>query len=362
MAGSFQRARAQSVPAEARPAADNVGEYERVIPPEQVRYLRSQLARKHHDYRRAAAYLDTLLAGDNEFYGNPRYRYERGILRIDHLNDRAGGCQDLRWVYNHDTASTAPTHPRWRHCPLPARKAPVGTAEWAAHRAAFLDSVARAAALCQAGHGDRGLPIFARLLATAEAGAYAPLIEYYQLPGHPRRAYPRLQQPNLLLVVRDARSLAYESLHDYPHAVADLDTLIQDSDHNLEQNTGWFCRRGVLLADFVHDQQHACDDLEECWRRGGSPTTPHRRPALAWLQHPGDNARLSYPAHRAAVLPVWQPDCDHQPRRLFRSGPRAWAGVGPAIPEEGQTRGLINFTRSPAPYTPASPSLRAAAG
>ena len=50
-------------------------------------------------------------------------------------------------------------------------------------------------------------------------------------------------------------------------------------DHNVSRATPlrlverqeWHCRRGVLLADFVHDQARACADLAECRRRGGTP-------------------------------------------------------------------------------------------
>jgi tetratricopeptide (TPR) repeat protein len=250
--------------------AGRVGEYARVPPPvNQLRYLRSQLARQHHDYRRAVAYLDTLLP-DN-YGGDPRHRYERGLLRLDHLNDRAGGCEDLRWVYDHDTASTGPTDPRWRGCPLPARKVPVGNTETAAHRAAFLDSVARATALCRAGRGDIGLPIFNRLLAVGAAGTYAPEVQYFHITGQLMHSTPRLAYSDLNALVRDARARAYEALRDYPGAVADLDTLIQYFDNTSRQNADWHCRRGVLLADFLHNQTQACADLAECRRRGGTP-------------------------------------------------------------------------------------------
>ena len=247
--------------------AGRTGPYVRLTLGTFTSYARSQLATQRGHYRRAVAYLDTLLP--NAYSGNPRYRYERGIIRIDHLNDRTGGCEDLRWVYDHDTTTVSVQHPRWRGCPLPERKIPVGKAELDAHQAAFRDSLAWATTLWQGGRREQAAQVFDRLLASGAAGAYAPYLERHAVTG---QLYPRLERFFLRKELYQSRLALQEASGDYVGALADLNALLIDDNFGHKENYEWFCRRGALLADHFPDKrEQACYDLNVCKRWDGLP-------------------------------------------------------------------------------------------
>ncbi|OON70224.1 hypothetical protein B0919_05675 [Hymenobacter sp. CRA2] len=252
-------------------AAGQVGPYVRVPPldegPVNLTYLRSEVARRRGQYARARAYLDTLLALPNPA---PLHRYALGILKIDHLNDRAGGCEDLRWVYTHDTTSTAPTHPRWRGCPMPAYRVAATPAELGAYATAYMDSVNHARELTNSGQMAQAVQILSRLLHARVAGAYIqhPLAGYSSSPYPPDNPYH-----NLRAATFTARAQAYVQQQEYRRAVADLDTLIEQHHWSRTLTTEAYCQRGRYRLDYLHDER-GCDDLYRCFERQGQPVGP----------------------------------------------------------------------------------------
>ena len=298
------------------------------------RLLRSELAQQRGDYRRAALYLDTLLSGSD---ARPAYQYTRGILRIDHLGDQEGGCQDLRWVYDHDSTRTTPAHPRWRGCPLPAHKPPVGMDETKAHVAAYQDSLTRAEVLRLAGQPAQAVQLLSRLIQTGAAGNYAPLIDHYTLPGGVRRSQPHFDNWWVRARARNARSLAYHDLKDYANELAELDTLIQNHDYG-QGDRDWFCRRAALRTTYAPDQNGACDDLATCARRGGTPIGPH-----PWrgCGHSGQLARREL--NRAGLVPTLFTNLNYVTPRFgyLRQGRARGAEIGLQWSEEGEP--LANY-------------------
>ncbi len=151
----------------------------------------------------------------------------------------------------------------WGQAPGSLHRRPANNQELTAYLHAYMDSVKWAGELRQTQQAARAVGIMSRLLETKAAGPLTPprpvgrptpyesTDGFSQYPMHARRE----------------RSLAYEAMGDYARAVADLDTLIlyyPGSDY-------WQCRRGLLLAEHLHDLARACPDLDECQRRWHQP-------------------------------------------------------------------------------------------
>ena len=314
-------------------AAGQAGPWRRVRPdvegPDNLAYQFSQLARQRGDYARARTLLEELLAQPSP---QPLHRYALGTLKIDYLGDREGGCQDLRWVYEHDTTRTPPTHPRWRGCALPRFRRPVSYEEIAAYQRAFQDSVARAVALSAAGQPARSVAALSRLIRRREAGNFAqPEADLAASPHFSRASYAQLLAP-----AYQARSQAWEQQQQYARAIADLDTIILRYPQT-PTLTAAYCRRGQLRADFLHDPDGACADLYECFRRGGQPTGP-----AAWrgCPQPHWQRQSARQNTRYATPVVWQAGLLRQGQltgvqagRLFANDDKMAADLiyGPAV-------------------------------
>lgn len=318
--------------------------------PQQVYQRRAELRRARHDWRGAEADLTAAiryarLAEPNDPRLGSTYQhvlvaflrethYDRAQLRLDHLGNRPGGCADLATAYQYDTVRAS--SPRWRGCPMPRCKFPVGIAERQAYGRALLDSLSRAEQLLTAGQPAAARHLLTTMLNTGAAGGYAPDFR------------PRIGQPASIAVgnnwdlrAREIRSRASQALGEYARAVADLDTLIQYHGKGIPD---YYCYRGVLRADYLHDQDGACRDLNQCYSRGRS--VPGRRPTRGCdiaAQHLGARLGRSSVAHLfdGAQYPVWQGGFVRQGRltgiqagRLFANddeiGNTEWIG-GPAV-------------------------------
>ncbi|MFD2717131.1 hypothetical protein ACFST9_00290 [Hymenobacter monticola] len=223
----------------------------------QVAALLSEAARQRSDYARALAYLDTLAALPSP---RPADRYQRGVLLLDDLHDPAGGCDELRWVYDHDTARTAPTHPRWRGCRLPRYKLPVGEDELSEYYRAYQDSLTRAHALSAA----PALRLLTRLLNTHAAGRYA--LRPADTTAQARRSFQQNAQ-RLLTDTRQLRSEIYAHERDYARARADLDTLIRDYPYHLnnpnnQATLAAYRQRADFRTNYLHDARGGRADLK----------------------------------------------------------------------------------------------------
>lgn len=227
----------------------------RLVPvePLNVPYLRSELARRRGQYAQARAYLDTLLA---ERHPQPLHRYALGTLKIDHLGDRAGGCADLRWAFEHNP-DTASWHPDWRGCSMPRYQVPQGR-DVDTYQHAYRDSLSRAAQLLAAGQAAAAERLLTPLIDTRQAGGFAAP----SLPLAPLDITYRLLPIQLRQQARDTRARAYVALADYPRAVAELDTLILYFAY--VPNVDYHCRRATLKADYLHDRAGSCADFAVC--------------------------------------------------------------------------------------------------
>lgn len=279
-------------------------------PEKNLALLESYLLRKQGNLRRATEIVDSLA---DDAPGITLFRYERGILRIDYEKNRTKGCDDLRWVYDHDSSRTGRAHPRWRGCPLPRYKVPIGPVETSAYERAFRDSLNLANQLLNKNAPAPALRLLNQLLTTAVAGRYAPASPP-RAGASPQAALP---SPDLQRLAHNTRARAYLDLARYSQAEAELDTLIRNFD---TAQSDFYCRRGELRADFLNNQTGACEDLTRCrdrqQRPNGTPT---------WRKCDLAPYKPAYPAHQSLISealeaaylsdfhPVWQVG-------LFRQG------------------------------------------
>ena len=199
----------------------------------QAAYAGRALARTNRgDFRGAEADLDQVLryapvapAGPDArayAYDSPplvRLRdtyYARATLRFDYLNNRAGGCADLGAAYQLDTVRAS--HPKWRGCPLPATRRPVGRNFEPTLRAGSKD-ISRVLEYLDAGEPSLAAPLLAQLR-QGRVGAYTgvPLLDVSLVPNsHPERG----------LAMLSARLDRQQGR--YAHARATLDSLIANT-------------------------------------------------------------------------------------------------------------------------------------
>ncbi|MDO7847719.1 hypothetical protein Q5H92_15220 [Hymenobacter sp. M29] len=240
-------------------------------------YLRSELARQSGQYAEARALLESLVALP---LPQPLHYYALGTLKIDHFQDRDGGCADLRWAYAHNP-DTLGWRPDWRGCALPRR--PVTPADVLTYRAAYADSLKQADIYLTGKQFLRAERLLTRLLTIRAAARFVAPAAPLNRPTT-NAALTRADQ----ITTRDYRSRAYEGLADYARAAADLDTLI-DNVFYAGGSGRYHCRRGVLRADYLHDREGACADFARCYetRRYADFQAPPGRPQWRNCSLPG---------------------------------------------------------------------------
>ncbi|MFD2717593.1 hypothetical protein ACFST9_02630 [Hymenobacter monticola] len=253
--------------------------YKSPVPLLNTTYLRSELALRRGQYAEARTLLESLVAQQQP---QPLHYYALGTLKIDHFQDRDGGCADLRWAYAHNP-DTLGWRPDWRGCALPRRQLPVTPADVLTYRNAYADSLKQADIYLTGKQFLRAERLLTRLLTTRAAARfvapYAPL-------NRPTTDAALTHADRIL--TRDYRSRAYEGLADYARAAADLDTLI-DNVFYAGGSGRYHCRRGVLRADYLHDRDGACADFARCYqtRRYADFQAPPGRPQWRNCSLPG---------------------------------------------------------------------------
>ncbi len=226
--------------------------------PGQLWAMRAQARKGLGDYRGALADLDTALTyvkGRCYFPGDGRWLYQRGLLRMEHFQDKAGGCADLAKAYQCDTTITAPGHLKWRGCPLPAFKKPIGEGEMHDAKLATDKTFSLLEAQLEQNQNEQAIRTATGLL-KKQAGRYEDVM-------------PLIRDDKLLIQIHLKRSRAWENLKRYPEAVADLDTAIRIG--NRSGGNGWlYVSRGILKLDYMKDPS-GCEDLRTAYRHGYSP-------------------------------------------------------------------------------------------
>lgn len=229
----------------------------------EIYVVRADIRERLRDYQGARRDLDTAILlratqGGNSPIpvgtpGSGQAYYRRGLLRLDHLNDPAGGCADLRIAYLTDTSRVGPTHTRWRGCPMPAYRRP--TEKEFARRLA--DSLQEAQRYFKAGQYERASRLVNNLRrGTAGDLRIGPL---HKLD----RVY--LPQAEMDLLYARAQLRAGESRQ----AAAILDTAIR-SLHQRGGNT-WqlsdaYLERATIRLHYLHDIDRGRQDLEQFMR------------------------------------------------------------------------------------------------
>ncbi|MBC7447974.1 MAG: hypothetical protein H7330_07925, partial [Hymenobacteraceae bacterium] len=183
----------------------------------------------------------------------------RGRLRIDHLDDRVGGCADLRIAYLLDSSAFVSKGPHWRGCPLPISDGAV-VAEFKRRQA---DSLAVLDRCLATGQFTRALPIAAALrrdevgdlrLTVAQRRLLQTGLNY---PDHERqkqevlyaRALAGAGQPRRAVALLDSVARVWPAAEDQTRSERGIIRIRYLRDPGGQRDLAWAAARGWTLRD-----------------------------------------------------------------------------------------------------------------